>query len=120
MKTTRKSWKQIRAEARLANYWRKRWETQPDAMRANLDRLNKGRKDRAAERTRKLEAGLMIHLPSIIPSHELRGSIAAAMRKAGVEAPDPRRVNRVRMALIRRSLIVFDLAALAWRVVKTC
>ena len=107
-------WKAKRNAMRLADYWRKRWASHPESLKANLDRINRERKDRAAEKGRRL-AMLASTMPGQIPSQELRERIRIALQGQGMEG-DRRQVERVRVGLIRRRLIAFDNVALSWKV----
>lgn len=107
-------WKARRNAMRLADYWRKRWASHPETLKANLDRINRERKDRAEEKGRRL-AMLASTMPGQIPSQELRKRIRIALQGQGMEG-DRRQVERVRVGLIRRRLIAFDNVALSWKV----
>ena len=107
-------WNRRRKAIRLADYWRKRWATHPESLKANLDRINKERKDRAREKTRRL-AMLAEAMPPQIHSAQLRETIRIALQGHGMEG-DRRQVERVRVGLIRRRLIAFDNVALTWKV----
>ena len=111
-------WNRRRKAMRLADYWRKRWETHPESLKANLDRINRERKDKAKEKTRRL-AMLAEAMPSkVIHSSQLRETIRLALQGFGMDG-DRKQVERVRVGLIRRRLIAFDNATLSWSVVAS-
>ena len=107
-------WSARRKAIRLADYWRKRWATHPESLKANLDRINKERKDRAREKTRRL-AMLAEAMPRAIHSSQLREAIRLSLHGLGMDG-DRRQVERVRVGLIRRRLIAFDNVTLQWSV----
>ena len=107
-------WNARKKAMRLADYWRKRWASHPESLRANLDRINRERKDKAAEKGRRL-AMLASSMPDTIHSSELRERIRYALQGHGMEG-DRRQVERVRVGLIRRRLIAFDNVTLTWKV----
>ena len=111
-----KSWKKIQAMRRQSDYWRQRWVTQPEAMRANLDKINSARKEKAAKRT---EAILQIVsvLPSTVPSLELRDALRTALGLAG-HPSSARDAEKLLSNLRRRNLVRFDLPTLTWHILS--
>ena len=101
-----KTFRQIRAAKQRTDYWRQRWKTHPETMRANLDRINKARKEKADERTAKIVA-VMARLPAVIPSWEFRAKVNEAIG-------DPQLYDRFLSCLRRRGLIRFDHETLCW------
>lgn len=109
-----KAYRKVLAGKRQAEYWRKRWETHPETMRSNLTRINGTRKEKAAERTKRLLV-ILSHCPAVIPSWHLRTTLEAGILKAGYTTRKGSHMTLLQ-ALRRRELISFDPAELAWKV----
>jgi hypothetical protein len=111
-----RSWKKIQAMRRQADYWRQRWVTQPEAMRANLDKINTARKEKAGKRTEAILAIIAV-LPTSIPSLELRDALRTALGLAG-HPSSPKDAEKLLSNLRRRNLIRFDLDSLTWYILS--
>jgi hypothetical protein len=111
-----RSWKKIQAMRRQADYWRQRWVTQPEAMRANLDKINTARKEKAGKRTEAILAIIAV-LPTSIPSLELREGLRTALGLAG-HPSSPKDAEKLLSNLRRRNLIRFDLESLTWYILS--
>ena len=109
-----KAYRKVLAGKRQAEYWRKRWESHPETMRSNLDRINGTRKEKAAERTARL-LEILSHCPREIKSWELRATLEAGIVKAGYTLKAGSHMTLLQ-ALRRRTLISFDPDALVWKV----
>ena len=109
-----KAYRKVQAGMRQAEYWRKRWESHPETMRSNLDRINGTRKEKAAERTARL-LEIMSHCPGEIKSWELRPTLEAGIVKAGYTLKAGSHMTLLQ-ALRRRTLISFYPDALVWKV----
>ena len=107
-----RTFRQIRAGIARAKLWRLRWQTHPESMRANLDKINAGRKRDAAEVTKGL-GRLLEHLPKQMQSGEMRKAIATALERAGKKGQN---VEATLSLLRRRSMISFDHQTLTWTV----
>jgi hypothetical protein len=107
-----KTFRQIRAGMARAKLWKERWAKHPETMRANLDKINAGKKAKAEERTQRLTRFAKT-LPEKMQSGEMRQRIGDALEVFG----RPRReVEMVVSALRRRAMLTFDLATLTWTV----
>ena len=111
-----KSWKKIQAMRRQADYWRKVWKERPEAMRANLERINSTRKRKAEERTAKL-LQVCSSLPENIFSLDLKDALSKCLADGGYNS-DRRAVTKLISALRRRKMLTFDSATLTWAVAK--
>ena len=111
-----RSWKKIQAMRRQSDYWRQRWVTQPEAMRANLDRINTARKEKAGKRTEAILAIISV-LPGTIPSLELRDALRTALGLAG-HPSSPKDAEKLLSNLRRRNLVRFDLPSLTWHLLS--
>ena len=109
-----KAYRKVQAAMRQAEYWRKRWESHPETMRSNLDRINGTRKEKAAERTARL-LEILSQCPVVIKSWELRPTLEAGIVKAGYTLKAGSHMTLLQ-ALRRRSLIAFDHSTLSWKV----
>ena len=119
--TPQVGWDIARAKARskyarkmkLGRYWANRWKTNPDSMRANLERVNKINKDKADQRTKKLNHFISL-LPPRIKSWDLRPSIAKLyLQLSGQELPKLK-IHSTVMNLRRRGMITYDEASCEW------
>jgi len=98
---------------KLGRYWANRWKTNPDSMRANLERVNKSKKDKADQRTKRL-SDFVSQLPPRINSWDLRPSIAKLYQQlSGKELPKLK-IHATVMHLRRRGMIVFDDTTCEW------
>lgn len=120
-KNTTKGWDIARAKAKsnyarkmkLSKYWANRWKTQPDMMRANLNRLVKANRDKADHRTKRLN-DFVSHLPPRIKSWDLRPSIAKLyLQLSGQELPKLK-IHSTVMNLRRRGMITYDESSCEW------
>lgn len=109
-----KAYRKVLAGKRQAEYWRKRWESHPETMRSNLDRINGTRKEKAAERTARL-LEILSHCPREISSWELRPTLEAGIVKAGFTLKAGSHMTLLQ-ALRRRSLIAYDSPSMTWKV----
>lgn len=109
-----KAYRKVLAGKRQAEYWRKRWESHPETMRSNLDRINGTRKEKAAERTARL-LGILSHCPSEIKSWDLRTTLELGIAKAGYGVKPGSHMTLLQ-ALRRRSLIAYDSPSMTWKV----
>jgi len=98
----------------LGRHWKTRWKEQPELMRANLDRLNAAKKERAKEIT-KLLAKLAEKLQPEIPSWHLRQSLKYAIISQGGD-PSKKTVHKVLMAMRRRGMLTYIPDRLTWTV----
>jgi len=108
------SFRRIRAAKERAKYWRERWKTHPETMRANLDRLNEARKAKANARTVEKLRPILDRMPRTIPSWEFRQRIAEAIGH-GVTKDHPI-ITRFLSAVRRRGLVRFDESTMSWLV----
>ena len=99
---------------RQADYWRKRWETHPETMRSNLDRINGTRREKAEERTKRLLA-ILGKCPDQIASWDLRKTFEQAIASAGYTV-NAKSFVVLLSALRRRQLIAYDAATFRWTV----
>lgn len=97
-----------------ADYWRKRWQTHPETMRSNLESLNRTRREKAEERTKRL-VQILSHCPSQLMSWELRPTLEAAITKSGYTLKAGS-YKTLMIALRRRGLVSFDASTLRWSI----
>lgn len=109
-----RNYRKVVAARRQAEYWRRRWETHPETMRSNLETLNRARKEKAAERTKRLLEITRL-MPAEIESWNLRTSAEKAIAQAGYSVKPGVHLTLLQ-ALRRRSLISFDHSTLRWKV----
>lgn len=108
-----KAYRKVLAGMRQAEYWRKRWESHPESMRSNLERINRTRREKAAERTQRLLV-ILGHCDAEIKSWNLRTSFEEAIVKSGYTLK-PTSWLIFFSALRRRKMIAYDPATLTWR-----
>lgn len=109
-----RSWKKIQAMRRQAELWRMIWKTQPEKMRANLEKINIESKTKARERTERIRQ-ILGPVPKVVPSLELRPTLAKALEASGYAA-GPKDVEKLLSNLRRRGMATFDLVSLAWQI----
>ena len=98
---------------RQSQYWRERWKTHPETMRNNLDSLNRARKEKAAERTKRLLA-ILGKCPEQIASWDLRKTLLEAITSSGYSVT-PTSSTVLLSALRRRKLIAYHSESMTWR-----
>ena len=108
------AWRKVMMGKRQADYWRKRWETHPETMRSNLDRINGTRREKAEERTKRLLRILEL-CPTQIMSWDLKTTLESAIANAGY-ALKAGSFKTLMAALRRRQLIAYDAATFRWSV----
>jgi hypothetical protein len=107
-----KTFRQIRAGMARAKLWRQRWQTHPETMRANLDKINNQRKADAAKKTVTL-VRFAKTLPGKMNAGEMRRTIGDALVAFGSSKA---KVEMVVSAMRRRSMLTFDAGTLTWTV----
>lgn len=109
-----KAWRKVMAGKKQTEYWRQRWLTHPETMRSNLDRINRTRKEKAAERTQRLK-DILGHCPAEIKSWNLRTVAEEAIVKAGYTLK-ANSLNVLVSAARRRKLLTYSPEKMAWMV----
>lgn len=118
---TPQGWDIARAKARgkfarqmsLRKYWSKRWQSQPEMMRANLNRLVKANRDKADQRTKRLNQ-FVILLPVKIDSWELRPTIAKLYYQLSGQELSKAKMHSTIMSLRRRGMLTYDDQSCQW------
>ena len=106
----------------LGRHWKKRWEAEPEFMRASLDRLiaNNREKWKAREDALRSFAG---RLPDSMKSWEFKATVRQEIAKehaaTGNPPPDDRKVHRVYCNLIRKRIAVLQPDGVTWLVAKS-
>ena len=98
---------------KLGKYWKQRWKTDRERMLANLERINKTKKDKADQRTERL-SHFISQLPPRINSWDLRPSMAKLYQEMTGKEVSKAKMQATIMFLRRRGLIVFDELTLQW------
>ena len=98
----------------LGRHWKKRWQAEPEFMRASLDRMIAGNRERWKAKEERLRA-FAKRLPKTLKSWEFKETLRAELIKAGMVG-DPRQVHRVYVALIRKRIAVLQPDGVSWLV----
>lgn len=119
----RKSWARIRAAARLAEFWGKRWAERKERWLANpetkdreMAAIFKKQKERAKE-NRDRRRSMCHNLPDSIHSKDINEQLRKALERDG-RPYSPADVHKLKVYLCRDGLLTFDAATLTWTVAK--
>jgi hypothetical protein len=119
----RKSWAKIRAAARLAEFWGRRWAERKERWQANpelkdpeMEKIFKTIKDRARARRETL-VYFARQLPEQIKSADINATLFSVAEMLGHKT-GRKDIHARKVALVRHGLIAFDNVSLLWRVAK--
>lgn len=119
----RKSWARIRAAARLAEFWgrrwadrRERWEANPETKDKEMEAIFRKVKSRAKARLDE-RRGWCHNLPDSIHSKDINAELGRLLERLG-KPFSPADVHALKVYLRRDGLIAFDNVEMVWRVAK--
>lgn len=119
----RKSWARIRAAARLAEFWgrrwaerKERWAAKPETKDKEMAAIFRKQKDKAKE-GRDRRRSMCHNLPDAIHSKDINEQLRLALERDGRPCSPPD-VHRLKVYLSRDGLLTFDSVTLTWAVAK--
>lgn len=106
----------------LGRHWKKRWQNEPDFMRASLDRLIQANR----EKWKAGDEALMVFakdLPETMKSWEFKATIRVELvklhQRTGKPPPEEKKVHRVYCNLIRKRIFLLGDDGMTWRLAKS-